>query len=121
MKMHQMNLVTVADSWRGGAVRVQDEEQEPTMAKCRNRGEEKITLILKIGSVYHVRNNACIHLRAKCLNIYMYRRGENIQRTPWRNTIIEKTNTYLIKGIGRYRLSPYFNYFVFNFLTFKFQ
>jgi hypothetical protein len=22
--------------------------------------------------------------------------GENIQRTPWRNTIIEKANTYLI-------------------------
>jgi hypothetical protein len=30
MKMHQLNLVAAADSWRTGAVRVQDEEQEPT-------------------------------------------------------------------------------------------
>jgi hypothetical protein len=28
----------------------------------------------------------------------MYRRGDNIQRIPWRNTIIEKANTYLIEN-----------------------
>jgi hypothetical protein len=82
MKMHQMNLVTVAVSWRGGAVSLQDEEQEPMMAKCKNRGDEKITLILKIGSVYHVRNNACIHLRAKGQNIYMYRRRRIYKEPP---------------------------------------
>jgi hypothetical protein len=27
--------------------------------------------------------------------------GENIQRTPWRNTIIEKANTYLIASLSR--------------------
>jgi hypothetical protein len=28
---------------------------------------------------------------------YIYvQKGKNIQRTPWRNIIIEKTNTYLI-------------------------
>jgi hypothetical protein len=32
-----------------------------------------------LDSVYHVINNACIHLRVKCLNIYMYRRGEYIK------------------------------------------
>jgi hypothetical protein len=43
-----------------------------------------------------VMNNTCIHLRAKDPNIYMYKRGENIQRTHWRKTIIEKANTYLM-------------------------
>jgi hypothetical protein len=36
-------------------------------------------------------------VRAKRLNIYIYiQDGENIQRPPRRNTIIKKTNTYLI-------------------------
>jgi hypothetical protein len=67
--------MAVVNSWQIGAVRVQDEEWKPTMVKCRNRGEEKITLTLKIGSIYHVINSTCIHLRVKSPNIYMYRRG----------------------------------------------
>jgi hypothetical protein len=52
------------------------------MSKTKNRnlrwqsagivGEEKITLTLKIGSVYHVRNITCIHLRVNGPNIYIY-------------------------------------------------
>jgi hypothetical protein len=41
-------------------------------------------------ALYHVMNNTCIYLRVRGSYIYMYRRGENIQRTPWRNTIIER-------------------------------
>jgi hypothetical protein len=52
------------------------------MAKCRNRGEEKITLTLKICSVYHVMNSTCIHLKDKCPNIYMYRRGRICKESP---------------------------------------
>jgi hypothetical protein len=37
-------------------------------------GRVKLTLTLKIGSLYHVMNSTCIHLRVKGLNIYMYRR-----------------------------------------------
>jgi hypothetical protein len=33
------------------------------------------------GSIYHVMNITCIHLRAKSPNIYMYRRGE-YTKTP---------------------------------------
>jgi hypothetical protein len=43
-----------------------------------------------------VMNITCIYLRAKDLNIYMYRRGRIYKEPPWRNTIIEKANTYLI-------------------------
>jgi hypothetical protein len=73
-----MNLVAAVDSWRTGAVHVQDEEQESTMAKCRNRGEEKITLTQKIVSIYHVMNSTCIHLRTEQLNIYMYMKEKYI-------------------------------------------
>jgi hypothetical protein len=45
--------------------------------KCDGRmWEERDNLILKIGSVYHIRNSTCIYPRVKCLNIYIYRRGE---------------------------------------------
>jgi hypothetical protein len=39
-------------------------------------GEIKITLILKTGSVYHVMNSTCIHLRTGGPNIYMYMKGK---------------------------------------------
>jgi hypothetical protein len=43
--------------------------------KERRRGEERKPNP-NLGSVYHVMNSTCIYLRAKGLNIYMYRRGE---------------------------------------------
>jgi hypothetical protein len=58
-------------------------------------GRERTNLTLKIGSVYHVMNSTCIHLRAKGPNIYMSRRGE-IYKEPLKNTIIKKANAYLI-------------------------
>jgi hypothetical protein len=55
------------------------EGKKPLATKCSTRlgrsGERETTLTLKSGSVYHVMNITCIHLRAKDLNIYMYRRG----------------------------------------------
>jgi hypothetical protein len=46
-------------------------------------------------TVRTVKNNTCIHLRAKSPNIYIYRRRKYIKNHR-RNTIIEKTNIYLI-------------------------
>jgi hypothetical protein len=43
---------------------------------ARNHGEERRTLTLKIGSVYHVSNSTCIYLRIRGLNIYMYMKGK---------------------------------------------
>jgi hypothetical protein len=44
--------------------------------KCeRSSRERKTNLTLKLGFVYHVMNNVCIHLRAKGLNIYIYIEG----------------------------------------------
>jgi hypothetical protein len=74
--------MAVADSWQIGAVCVQDQEWKPTMVKCRNRGEEKITLTLKIGSVYHVINSTCIHLRVNSPNIYICTGGEEYTKNP---------------------------------------
>jgi hypothetical protein len=34
------------------------------------------------GSVYHVMNSTCIHLRVKGPNIYMYRRGRIYKKPP---------------------------------------
>jgi hypothetical protein len=51
--------------------------------KCeRSSRERKTNLTLKLGSVYHVMNNVCIHLRAKGLNIYMYRRRRIYKEPP---------------------------------------
>jgi hypothetical protein len=58
------------------------EREEEHVQSARNHEEERRTLTLKIGSVYHVMNRTCIHMRAGGPNIYMYRRGGNIQRTP---------------------------------------
>jgi hypothetical protein len=41
-------------------------------------------------------NSTCIHLRVKGPNIYIYRRGRICKGPLWRDTIIEKTNIYLI-------------------------
>jgi hypothetical protein len=92
--MDQMNLAAVADLWQTGAVHVQDEEQEPTMAKCRNRGEEKITLTQKIISVYHVMNSTYIHLRTEDPNIYMYMK-EKYTKNPLKKYNNRKTNINL--------------------------
>jgi hypothetical protein len=46
-------------------------------------------------TVRTVKNNTCIHLRAKGPNIYIYMRRKYIKNHR-RNTIIEKTNIYLI-------------------------
>jgi hypothetical protein len=89
-KMHQMNLVAAVDSWRTGAVHVQDEEQESTMAKCRNRGEEKITLTQKIISVYHVMNSTCIR-RPEYIHIY----EGKIYKEPLKKYNNKKTNINL--------------------------
>jgi hypothetical protein len=43
-------------------------------------------------------NSTCIILRTEGPNIYMYRRGRLYKKKPWRNTIIEKANTYLISS-----------------------
>jgi hypothetical protein len=61
----------------------------------KNEEREK-TLTLIYGSAYHIMNSTCIYLRAKGPNIYMYKRGRIYKEQPWRNTIIEKANTYLI-------------------------
>jgi hypothetical protein len=47
-----------------------------------NREREEQTLTLIFGSIYYVMNNICIHLRAKGLNIYMYRRGRIYKEPP---------------------------------------
>jgi hypothetical protein len=47
-----------------------------TTTNAQNRGREEKILTLNSGSVYHVRNNTCIHSRANDPNIYIYRRGE---------------------------------------------
>jgi hypothetical protein len=61
------------------------EEKKPSATKCSTRlvhsRERETTLTLKTGSVYHVRNITCIHLRAKGPNIYIYRR-ERIYKEP---------------------------------------
>jgi hypothetical protein len=43
---------------------------------ARSREREKRTLTLFCGSVYHVRNSTCIHLRTGGPNIYMYMKGK---------------------------------------------
>jgi hypothetical protein len=44
--------------------------------------ERKTNLTLKTGSVYHVINSTCIHLKVKSPNIYMYRRGRICKKSP---------------------------------------
>jgi hypothetical protein len=56
-------------------------KQDRSRMKCRELWERGKTLTLNSGSVYYVRNNTYIHLRAKSLNIYMYRR-ERIYKEP---------------------------------------
>jgi hypothetical protein len=60
-----------------------------------NRGKEKRTITLKIGSIYHFMNITYIHLRVKSLNMYMYKM--RIDKKLLKNTIIKNVNTYLIK------------------------
>jgi hypothetical protein len=50
--------------------------------RARSREREEQTLTLICGSVYHVMNSTCIHLRVKGLNIYMYRRGRIYKEPP---------------------------------------
>jgi hypothetical protein len=78
---------------------VQDEEHKPIVEVEGIRGIERGTLTLKSASVYHVMNNTCIHLRVEYKHV---QEGGNIQRTRWRNTIIEKTNIYLIIASENY-------------------
>jgi hypothetical protein len=37
---------------------------------------------VKAETMYSVMNITCIYMMVECLNIYMYKRGENIQRIP---------------------------------------
>jgi hypothetical protein len=60
-----------------------------------NRGKEKRTITLKIGSIYHFMNITYIHLRVKSLNMYIYKM--RIYKKLLKNTIIKNVNTYLIK------------------------
>jgi hypothetical protein len=54
-------------------------EEEPKCSGSMREGENK-TLTLKIGFVYHDRNNTCIHMRTEDSNIiYMYKRGRIYQ------------------------------------------
>jgi hypothetical protein len=46
-----------------------------------NRGKEKRTITLKIGSIYRFMNITCIHLRVESLNMYMYTGGEYIKNS----------------------------------------
>jgi hypothetical protein len=57
-------------------------ERKSAETKCRTAWEREQTLTLKAGSVYHVRNSTCILLRAKGLNIYMYKRGRIYKEPP---------------------------------------
>jgi hypothetical protein len=76
-------------------------EEEPKCSGSTREGENK-TLTLKIGFVYHDRNNTCIHMSTEDSNIiYMCKRGRIYQEPrhppPQRNIIIEKPISYLIK------------------------
>jgi hypothetical protein len=62
--------------------RSEEKRDEEHARSARNRGEERRTLTLKIGYVYHVMNSSCIHLRAEGSNIYMYRRGRIYKEPP---------------------------------------
>jgi hypothetical protein len=44
--------------------------------------EERKNISLVFGSICHVMNSTCIHLRAKGLNTYMYRRGRIYKESP---------------------------------------
>jgi hypothetical protein len=50
-----------------------------TSAMPGMRRRENLTLILPL---YHIMNSTCIHLRAKVLNIYMYRSGRIYKEPP---------------------------------------
>jgi hypothetical protein len=53
--------------------RSEEKRDEEHVRSARNHGEKRRTL--KIGSVYHFRNNIYIHLRAE-ERIYTYKGGE---------------------------------------------
>jgi hypothetical protein len=58
-------------------------EEAAAGKRCtKSSRERKMNLTLKTGSVYHVMNITCIHLKVKTLNIYMYRR-EKIYKKSW--------------------------------------
>jgi hypothetical protein len=59
-----------------------DRNKQVASATCRSTGEERNKLTLICGSRYHVMNNTCIYLRAKCPNIYMYKRGRIYKEPP---------------------------------------
>jgi hypothetical protein len=85
------SVLTVAD-------KALDVGQEATMTEESRRPREgrsgdgkksvklwrarKTNQTLKFGSVYHVMNNTCIHLRVRGLNIYMCRRGRIYKEPP---------------------------------------
>jgi hypothetical protein len=70
------------------ATKVQVQHQERLLGRREN-------LTLVCGSVYHIMNSTCIHLREKGQNIYMYRMGR-IYKEPLKKYNNRKTNTYLI-------------------------
>jgi hypothetical protein len=87
-------MVALADGVRTKSLvrwRIRGEKRFWSKMKTRNDGDEvqgivgkrKKILTLKIGSIYHVMNSTCIHLKAKDLNIYMYRR-RRIYKEPLR-------------------------------------
>jgi hypothetical protein len=86
---------TAPDGRTKDTVATKSWEQTVSDDKVQKKERGK-TLTLIYGSAYHVMNSTYIHLRAKDPNIYMYRRGRIYKEQPWRNTIIEKANTYLI-------------------------
>jgi nitrogen fixation/metabolism regulation signal transduction histidine kinase len=74
------NKAAAAQAARSKVEEVEEDpaaKKKPTALKCNQiaRERERTTLTLKTGSIYHVMNSTCIHLRAKDSNLYMYRRG----------------------------------------------
>jgi hypothetical protein len=58
------------------------------------RGRGKMNITLKAGSVYHVMKSICIIMSPWPEYIHVHQ-GGNIQRTPKKNTIIEKAIIHL--------------------------
>jgi predicted glycosyltransferase involved in capsule biosynthesis len=85
-------------------------EEEPKCSGSMREGKNK-TLTLKIGFVYHDRNNTCIHMRTEDSNIiYMYKRGR-IYQEPHKNIIIERLHISK-KVLRRIEDSLWLNYSV---------
>jgi hypothetical protein len=59
-----------------------EEDQQAQVQHQERRLEEERKPNPNFGSVYHVMNSTCIHLRARGPNINMYRRGRTYKELP---------------------------------------